>query len=180
MTETTWTVVVETKRGDGGTDRIEIGSVGRNISSPMPDDLGLKLAEAKELLLKLQSFLAQDLVRQVSAVDRTRRCGSARQLHDYRSRQVDTLFGRVILRQPRWHSCSCEPQPHRDHARRPSRASALIEGRATPELMRVQAELGAQLSFRGAARVMSVLLPTGRAANHAGIRRRLARTADRL
>jgi hypothetical protein len=27
---------------------------------------------------------------------------------------------------------------------------------------------------------MSVLLPTGKAANHTGIRRRLARTADRL
>jgi hypothetical protein len=64
MREATRTVVVETKRGDGGTERIEIGSVGRNSSSPTPDDLGLKLAEAKELLLKLQSFLAQDLVRQ--------------------------------------------------------------------------------------------------------------------
>lgn len=56
----------------------------------------------------------------------------------------------------------------------------LIAGRATPELVRVQAELGARLSFREAARVMSVLLPTGKAANHTGIRRRLALTADRL
>jgi hypothetical protein len=52
--------------------------------------------------MKLQSFLACDQMRQVSAADRTRRCGSKRRLHDYRSRQIDTLFGRVILRQPRW------------------------------------------------------------------------------
>ena len=50
------------------------------------------------------------------------------------------------------------------------------DGRATPELVRVQAELGARLPFREAARVMSVLLPTGKAANHTGIRRRLACT----
>jgi len=178
MTGAKWTVVVETKRIDGGIDRIEIAALERNVSSPTPDDLGLRLAEAKELLLRLQSFLAQDHVRQVSAVDRTCRCGSRRRLHDYRTRQVDTLFGRVVLRQPRWRSCGCdrfEPQPNSDHASRPSRASALIGGRATPELVRVQAELGARLSFREAARVMSVCLPTGKAANHTSIRRRLAR-----
>jgi len=75
MTEARWTVLVETKRADGRTERIEIASLERNVSSPTPDDLGLRLAEAKELLLRLQSFLAQDHVRQVSAVDRTCHCG---------------------------------------------------------------------------------------------------------
>ena len=166
-----------------GTKRIEIASLERGVSSPSPDDLGLRPAQARELLLRLQSVLAQDPVRQVSTVDRTRRCGSSRRLHDYRTRQVDTLLGRVILRQPRWRSCGCdriEPQPNADHARGQSRTSALIGGRATPELMRVQAELGARSSFRQAARVMSVLPPAGKAANHTGIRRRLARTADLL
>lgn len=183
MTEARWTILVEAKRADGRTERIEIASLERNVSSPTPDELGLRLAEAKELLLKLQTFVAQDHMRQVIAVDRTCRCGSSRRLHDYRTRQVDTLFGRVILRQPRWRSCGCdrlEPQLGVDQAYRQSRTSALIGGRATPELVRVQAELGARSSFREAAGVMSVLLPTGKAANHTGIRRRLARTADRL
>lgn len=57
---------------------------------------------------------------------------------------------------------------------------ALLHARATPELVRVQAELGARLSFREAARVMGLLLPTGTAANHTGVRRRLVRTAGRL
>jgi hypothetical protein len=91
MTEARWTVLVETKRADGGTECVEIASLARNVSSPTPDDLGLRLAEAKELLLRLQSFLAQDHVRQVSAVDWTCRCGSSRRLHDYRTRQVDTF-----------------------------------------------------------------------------------------
>jgi hypothetical protein len=182
MTGARWTVVVETKRADGGTERIVIAVLERDVSSPTSDDLGLQLAEAKELLLRLQSFLAQDQVRQVSVIDRSCRCcGSQRRLHDYRTRRVDTLFGRVTLRQPRWRSCECSAaQSNTDQVCRRSRTSALIGERAAPELVRVQAELGARLSFREAAGVIGMLLPTGKAANHTGIRRRLARTADRL
>lgn len=108
MTRASWTVLVETKQADGTTERIEVAALERDVSSPPPNDLGLRLAEAKDLLLRLQSFFAQDQVRQMSAVDQTCRCGSRRRLHDYRTRQVDTLFGRVILRQPRWRSCGCD------------------------------------------------------------------------
>jgi hypothetical protein len=97
--------------------------------------------------------------------------------------QVDTLFGRVTIRQPRWRPCGCDrprSQQKTDQTCRESRTSALIGGRAAPELVRVQAELGARLSFREAARVMRVLLPSSKATNHTGVRRRLARTADRL
>ena len=183
MTRASWTVLVETKRADGTTERIEIAALKRDISSPAADDLGLRLAEAKDLLLKLQSCFAQDQVRQMSATDQTCRCGARRRLHDYRSRQIDTLFGRVILRQPRWRPCECDRSkapPNTEKTGRQSQIWALIGGRATPELVRVQAELGARLSFREAARAMSVLLPTGKAANHTGVRRRLALTADRL
>ncbi len=183
MTRAKWTVFVETIGADGATERFEIATLERDLASPTADGLGLRLAEAKDLLLKLQSVFAQDQVRQVSAADRTCRCGSRRGLHDYRSRQVDTLFGRVMLRQPRWRPCGCErfeAEPNTHRTRRLSRTSELIGGRATPELVRVQAELGARLSFREAAQVMSVLLPTGKAANHTGVRRGLARTADRL
>jgi hypothetical protein len=53
-------------------------------------------------------------------------------------------------------------------------------GRATPELVRVQAELGARLSFREAARVIGLFLPSGIGANHMTVRRRLAEIADRV
>jgi hypothetical protein len=41
-------------------------------------------------------------------------------------------------------------------------------------------QLGVRLSYREAARVMGVLLPTSKAINHTGVRRGLALTADRL
>jgi hypothetical protein len=103
-------------------------------------------------------------------------------LHDYRRRQVDTLFGRVTLRHPRWRPCACQQTETKQKpgTSAQSRISVLIGARATQELIRVQAELGARLSYREAARVMSVLLPTSRAANPTGVRRRLAQTGDRL
>lgn len=177
MAATRWTVWVEVARPDGTSERHEVGSVRRDLSSPDPADLGLRLAEAKDLLHQLQLRLVQDQVGQASALDRTcAGCGSKRVLHDHRCRVVATLFGRVAGRQPRWRPCRCG----RYEADAPNRVRALLSARATPELVRMQAELGARLSFREAAPVMGLLLPASTAANHTGVRRRLAQTADRL
>ena len=66
MAEAKWTVWVEAS--DQTVDRPSRSppSIG-DLSSPAPDDLGLRLAEAKDLLLKLQSYLARDQVQQFSA-----------------------------------------------------------------------------------------------------------------
>ena len=184
MAAAKWTVWVEARQPDGSVERVEIGAIERDLSSPGPDDLGLRLAEAKDLLCKLQSHLAQEQVRLVGAAERNCcGCGSKRSLHDYRQRKVATLFGYVTLRQPRWRACACDRSGGSrkpEQVRRESRTSTIIGARATPEFVRVQAELGARLSFREAARVMNLLLPAGKATNHTGVRRRLARTAERL
>lgn len=171
---------------DGTSKRHEVGSVQRSLASPGPDDLGLHPAEAKDVLYQLQLHVVQDQIDQASALDRTcASCGLKRSLHDHRRRKVTTLFGQVAVRQPRWHPCRCR---QREAGRRPAdpareapnRVRALLSARATPELVRVQAELGARLSFREAAHAMGLLLPAGAAANHTGVRRRLAKTADHL
>lgn len=54
MAATRWTVWVEAARPDGTIERHEVGSVRRDLSSPNPADLGLHLAEAKDLLHELQ------------------------------------------------------------------------------------------------------------------------------
>ena len=45
-----WTISVEVRRPDGSREQREVGSVGRDAASPSPEDLGLRLAEGKELL----------------------------------------------------------------------------------------------------------------------------------
>jgi len=59
MTRAKWTVFVETIGADGATERFEIAILERDLASPTADGLGLRLAEANDLLLKLQSVLAQ-------------------------------------------------------------------------------------------------------------------------
>ncbi len=56
---------------------------------------------------------------------------------------------------------------------------ALLTARCTPELERVQAELGARTSFREAARVLEALLPVS-SANHESVRLRTRAVAVRL
>jgi hypothetical protein len=90
-----WTVWVEATRPDGLSERIEIITLERNLSSLSSDDFGVRLAEAKDLFLKLQSYPSRDQVRQASMIEQTCNCGSRRSLHDYLLRQVETLFGRV-------------------------------------------------------------------------------------
>ncbi len=82
-----WTVWVEATRSNGATERIEIAALERDFSSPGPDDLGLRLAEAEDLIQQLQLYLSQDQIEQMSAAERACcQCGSRRSLHDYRRR----------------------------------------------------------------------------------------------
>ena len=87
MTVKRWTVWVVVVRPDGTRERHEVGSVQRSLSSPGPNDLGLRLTEAKDLLHQVQLRLVQDQVDQASALDRTcAGCGSRRASHDDRQR----------------------------------------------------------------------------------------------
>jgi hypothetical protein len=60
-----------------------------------------------------------------------------------------------------------------------SPVNALLTARRTPELERVQAELGARTSFREAARILEILLPA-LPANHESVRNRTHAVALRL
>ncbi len=81
------------------------------------------------------------------------------------------------VRAPRFRPCSCLV-PHDTVPA--SRLMALMAGRATPELERVQAELGARLSFREASPVLDLFVPATRPHNHKSVRNRLARVADHI
>lgn len=56
----------------------------------------------------------------------------------------------------------------------------LLNGRAAPELERIQAELGSRLSFREAARVLGLFVPATRPHNHRTVVNRLAKVADQV
>ena len=132
---------------------------------------------------QLQLRMIDGQIEQSAALDRRCcHCGLTRPLHDRRQRVIQTLFGTVPVRQPRLRPCPCR-RPEADSSGsggRHGRVPKLLKGRATPELVHIQAELGARLPFREAARVIDMFLPSGVGANHMTVRRRLAEIADQV
>ena len=85
--------------------------------------------------------------------------------------RLQTLFGTVEVEAPRFRVCRCRPSAPMAEARTVPQVCALMAARCTPELERVQAELGARTSFRDGARLLKALLPVS-PANHESLRTR--------
>lgn len=170
-------VWVEFVGGDGVPERRQIASVARIVDGASLDDFGLSLEDGKAIQRRLQEELTQAQADQACQQDRRcRDCNRLRGVHDYRSRTVHSLFGICRLRVPRFCSCAC------GRTARSSTGSieTLLKGRATPELERVQAELGSRLSFREAARMLDLLVPATTPHNHRTVSNRLAKVADQI
>ncbi|WP_299949443.1 ISKra4 family transposase [uncultured Ruegeria sp.] len=173
-------IKLETEFSWGETRSHEINTLERRTVDASNEDLGLCLAEAKSVLKEIQRALLQDQVEEISEIARVCRfCGTYLPVHDRRQRRIDTLFGRVTIEAPRVRICMCEPPglPMLKVAHSP--LTRLLPDNATPELRRLQAELGARHSFREAARLLNELTPCTKQ-NHVTIRNRLATTADNL
>jgi hypothetical protein len=144
---------------DGTVDRSEVLTASRDPERMDASGFVLSLDEGKAVLSGLQAELTQFRVGQTSALDRPcLGCGSLRGIHDYRHGSVNSLFGVCRVRRPRFRACRCGPPM--DAAC--ERTARLLACGATPELLHVQAELGARLSFREAARILDTFLPASR------------------
>ena len=105
------------------------------------EQVGLRLEEGKELLAHLQRFVTD---RQPAQNTTFRRqcltCGCKRCLKDYRTRKIDTVFGRAPLRIARLENrCECAPAV----AER-----TLDPRRSTPEFHALRTRLAADFPFR--------------------------------
>ena len=149
-----WTIRLEAKTGWGGVATVEVVSIARPVLAATADDVGLSLAEAKSLLTRLQEAMVR---RQVAEYLHCRRvcpdCLTFQPVKDRRQRRLQTLFGTVDVEAPRYRICRCRLPPCVDEATF-SPVSELFPGRCTPELERIQAEVGARTSFREGARIL--------------------------
>jgi len=99
-------------------------------------------------------------------------------MHDDRGPVFDTLFGRFRVKSPRIRRCSCHSAGTATEGPQ-SLFSGLVPDRATPGLLRLQAELGSRHSFREAARLFEMFLPCSAQLNTT-VRNRSGRIADEL
>jgi len=174
-----WTVRLEARTSAGEVTTTELATVSRPAMVSTLAEIGLVLSETKALLAKLQASM---LCGQVAAYAAHHRacveCGVLQPLKDRRTRRLQTLFGTVELEAPRFKLCRCRlTTPLAEVLFSP--VCALLSTRCTPELERVQAELGARTSFRDRVRILEALLPVS-PANHENLRSRTHAVAVRL
>ena len=153
-----WTVRLEARTDLGEVRTTELVTFDRPVVDGTLADLGLALSEAKAILAKLQASMLHGQVAGYAAHHRVcPECGVLQSLKDRRTRRLQTLFGAVEVEAPRFRVCRCRlPTPAAAVTFSP--VCALLIARCTPELERVQAELGARTSFREAARILERLV----------------------
>jgi len=174
-----WTVRLEARTSAGEVKTTELATFSRPGVVGTLAEIGLLLAETKTLLAKLQASM---LCGQVAAYAVHHRvcaaCGVLQPLKDRRTRRLQTLFGTVEVEAPRFKLCRCRLiTPITKVTVSP--VCALLTARCTPELERVQAELGARTSFRDGAHILESLLPVS-PANHESLRTRTHAVALQL
>src|ERR1700721_1100951 len=114
--------------------------------------LGLTLAEAKQILARLQQAVVA-----VQADDHAvlrpdcSACGQACHVNDWRLHRVATLFGTVAVRLPRFRCRGC------GHGE--TGIAWLAYCRSTPELDQLRAHVSALMPYRVAAGLLGHLLP---------------------
>lgn len=141
------------------------------------DTLGMQLAEAKELLARVQEVVVDEQVRGCLA---TRvacpHCRRPRRHKDARTIAVRTLFGTLRLQSPRWHHCPCLPREKKTF----SPLAEVLPTRTTPELLWLEAKFAGLMSYGLSARLLGELLPLGRCLHATAVRRQVQATAQRL
>ncbi len=174
-----WTVRLETTTSVGEVKTTELVTFSRPAVVSTLAEIGLMLDETKALLARLQASMLCGQVAKYAAHHRVcAACGMMRRFKDRRTRRLQTLFGTVEVEAPRFKACRCrQPAPMAEVTVSP--VCALLTARCTPELERVQAELGARTSFRDAARILDTLLPAS-PARHESVRNRTHAVALRI
>jgi hypothetical protein len=141
------------------------------------DTLGLQLAEAKDLLQKVQAVVIGEQVRAcLTEHEDCPACGRARRHKDADTIVVRTLFGTLHLRSPRWWQCACQPHPTRTF----SPLAAVLPERCTPELLYLESKFSGLVSYGLSARLLAETLPLGRPLHATAVRLHAQATADRL
>jgi len=174
-----WTVRLEARTSQGEVTTTELVTFSRPTVVSTLAEVGLVLSETKALLAKLQASMLCGQMAEYAAHHRACvECGALQPLKDRRTRRLQTLFGTVEVEAPRFKACRCRP-PVLMTGATVSPVCALLTARYTPELERVQAELGARTSFRDGVRILEALLPVS-PANHESLRSRTHAVALQL
>jgi len=171
-----WRVKLVAELRPGVMTETEIARIERDEQAGLAE-LGLRLAEAKQLTAALQ---AQILPAQVAAVGERRRlcvaCGRVLASKGHYGARFRSLFGDVPVRIRRLHVCPCQgPGEAKSFA-----ALDLGKDAVAPELAYVTARYAALVPFGKVAAFLSELLPMSGAQNAGTVRNRTLRVGTEI
>jgi hypothetical protein len=134
-------VIIESD--DGTQDRLEeVLHIQRHTLRS--EELGLTLAEAKEMLASVQhTFITAQARAYIAQHHACSHCGTPRSSKDQRTIVFRTLFGTVRVSSPRFYTCRCQPQTTASW----SPLAACLPERTTPELLYLEAKFAALMSY---------------------------------
>jgi hypothetical protein len=140
------------------------------------EQLGLTLAEAKQLLTRLQQYMvAYQATAFVTTRSHCQACGARLQRKEQTTRVLRTLFGTVRLTSPRLYPCRC--QTHATTTFRP--LTALLTESTTPELLFLETKWASLISYGMTARVLKDFLPMDETINATTIQNHTLAVAQR-
>jgi hypothetical protein len=170
-----WRVKLVAELRPGVMTETEVARIERDEQAGLAE-LGLQLAEAKQLTAALQ---AQIVPAQVAVVGEHRRwcaCGRVLASKGHYLAKVRSLFGDVSVRVRRLLVCPCQgPGEAKSFA-----ALDLGQDAVAPELAYVTARYAALVPFGKVAALLSELLPMGGAQNAGTVRNRTLRVGEKV
>jgi hypothetical protein len=167
-------VVIEGENGHAETIE-EIGCLERGVLRP--EELGLTLCEAKQLLHGVQQTVVTEQVEQYLAQCAVcSHCGRPRSRKGKHEIVYRTLFGKLKLVSPRLYDCPCQKSGR--HSTSP--LTELLAARTAPELSYLETKFASLMSFGLSVELLAELLPIGSEISRTTMRRELHRTAERI
>jgi len=166
-------VVIES---DGETEVVqEIATLNRGRLQP--EELGLTLAEAKDLLHGLQqTMVSQQIVELIEDNIRCSSCGKPRSRKGKHEIVYRTLFGKLKLESPRYYECRCEER----NKGSVSPLAEMLKERTSPELIYLETKFASLMSYGLTVDLLAEVLPLGNQISTTGVHRQLQQVAERI
>jgi len=160
---------------DGTEQRREVMAIAKEHL--VMETLGLTLAEGKELLSKVQDYVvAQQSATYLEQHRACLHCGRTYRSKGQGRSTVNTVFGPVVVPNPRWQRCVCHetgPQTFRPTAR-------WLTDHTSPELLYLETKWASLIPYAKVADLLKDVLPVTGTWNQETVRKHLHATAQKM
>ncbi len=142
-----------------------------------PEEVGLTLAEAKQMLGCIQREMVQEqLTEYINEQSRCSDCGQRLARNGQHEIVFRTLFGEQRLCSPRLYLCSCRQLGRASF----SPLAQQLPERTAPELVYLETKFAALMSYGLTVDILSEVLPIGDQLNTRSVRRQLSHSGERM